>query len=221
MAAIQIEFIGSITTVDESITFGRSGEIAVDDANSFMHRVVGEFRVEADVWWLHNRGSSIRLVMFGSDGVQVDLPAGTSTALTAHTGTVSFMAGPSPYELTYRLESAPEVNPAPIGADTGTGTSPFGVTLTAREVDYMVAFAEPRLTGSGDPFPTYLEVARANHVAEKTVDNSLQKLRAKLKASGVTGIDNLDGLVTHLLANGRITMRHLLDRRLRDADNDA
>jgi hypothetical protein len=57
-----IEFLGEehLVTPGESLTFGRRGDLEVDD-NPFMHRVVGRFVYRQGVWWLQNHGTSIRV----------------------------------------------------------------------------------------------------------------------------------------------------------------
>lgn len=210
---IWVEFAGRVVVADTTLSFGRRADLSLDETNSFMHRVVGIFRRDGETWWLENVGSAIRLLVFASDGLRIDLPAGTTSVLSAHTGTISFTAGPTPYELTFRLSSAPDRLTHPPTPGEGA-TSQFGAPLTAREIDYMIEFARPILSGTHGPLPTYAEVAKVCGVSQKTVDNTLQTLRRKLQDSGVQRIDSLDGLLAHLLATGKLTFTHLLERSL-------
>ena len=42
-------------------SFGRKGDLVIDDGNRYLHRKLGEFRFDGSRWWLHNTGSSINL----------------------------------------------------------------------------------------------------------------------------------------------------------------
>lgn len=210
--SIEVRFGSDLRIIDEALTFGRNANLIVDERNKFLHRVVGSFVPQSGGGWcLYNRGSTVQIRLFAIDGVHVIIPPGGRTMLGAHTGTVSFAAGPSNYELTYRLVHAPdraEMRPVVAGEETAE----FGVPLTKREIDFMIAFARPILTGSGMPTPTYVEVAAMFGVKKKTVDATLQRLRRKLIDSGVTHLSSTESLVTHLLATGRITYTHLLEQ---------
>lgn len=206
MESIEIEFVGTTFTVTESLSFGRSADLCVDEENKYMHRVCGEFRVDGGVAWLFNRGSATRITVVAGNGTRIDLPPGERTTLSGPSGTVSFTAGPTPYELSYELVGY-EVR-TQAAAASGPDTFVFGAELTNRELDYIVAFAKPRLEGGTDVL-TYAEVAQLWGVSPKTVDNTLQGLRRKLKAGGARDIDSIEALIGHLLAQGRVTRAHL------------
>lgn len=213
--SIEVRFGSSLNIVDDELSFGRSGDIVIDDANRYLHRVVGEFVPRGPSWSLHNRGTTIQLRLFAIDGVHTVLPPGGHTMLGAHTGTVSFAAGPGNYELTYRMAHAPDRAELGGGARAdlaGAETAEFGAPLTPREVDFMVAFARPILTASGQPTPTYAEVAAEFGVKPKTVDATIQRLRHKMYDAGVVHLSSTESLVTHLLATGKITYTHLLEQ---------
>lgn len=209
--SLEVRFASSLHFVDTSLTFGRTADLVVDRSNRYLHRVVGEFTAHRESWSLHNRGSTVQIRLFASDGVHVIIPPAGHTVLGAHTGTVSFAAGPHNYELTYRMAHAPDR--AEVATSMGgEETAEFGVPLTARETDFMVAFARPILTGSGMPSPTYAEVAAQFGVKAKTVDATIQRLRRKLIDGGVSHLSSTESVVTHLLATGRITYTHLMEQ---------
>jgi len=155
---IEIYFGGAHRTASDSLTFGRAAELVINEDDRFLHRIAGEFVCEGGAWELRNRGSRGPLQLFASDGVHVVLPPGGRTVLTAGTGTISCRGGTQTYEITYRLPNLASVLPAPMPTD-GDKTATFGAPLTGRETDFMVAFAAPLLTASGEPMPTYAEVA--------------------------------------------------------------
>jgi hypothetical protein len=209
---LTVVFIDEEIEVPEVLTFGRTADLSIDDSNTYMHRVVGSFDKRGDTWWLTNCGSSIRLRLTDSNALRADLPAGSTTALTGDSGVISFEAGPATYELEYRLPGvAAPMSSAPPSDSTdhvdtaAIGTEQFGIALTPRETDFMCEFCRPALLGTGTA-PTYADVAAKYEVSEKTVDNTLQTLRRKLKESGVRGVTTLDALVEHLISTGKITL---------------
>ena len=207
MSTLWLDFAGVGTAATESLSFGRNAELALDEDNRFMHRTTGEFRWNGTAWWLHNTGSSTRLLVFGTNGARIELPPGTECALPMPGGSVSFVAGPTPYQLLYRAEE-PVVSQRPHDAP-GDATVEFGSALTDRETIYLTTFALNRLRGSSVALLSYAEVAALWDVSEKTIDNTLQRVRGRLKQSGVRNTETLEGLVNHLLAHGRIGLATL------------
>lgn len=209
MTTLWLDFAGVGYSVTETMGFGRSAELALDEQNRFMHRVTGEFRWNGTSWWLHNMGSSSRLLVFGTNGARIELPPGTETALPMPAGSVSFVAGPTPYQLLYRADEP--VTPTRAPDAVGDATVEFGSALTDRETIYLTTFALSRLRGSSIALLSYAEVASLWDVSEKTVDNTLQRVRGRLKQAGVRNTETLEGLVNHLLAHGRIGLATLHD----------
>jgi len=207
MGSLWVEFAGETQEVSDRLSFGRDADLDIDDANRFMHRVTGEFTLRDSAWWLLNRGSSTRLIIFGTNGARVELPPETMLALPLPTGSVSFVAGPTPYQLTYQTDVAAMTGVVPVV--DGTETMEFGTQLTERESIYLTTFALPRLRGTSAGLLTYAEVAALWGVSEKTIDNTLQRVRGRLKSSGVRDTETLDGLINHLLAHGRIGLQTL------------
>jgi hypothetical protein len=210
MSDLVVEYIESTLRPKAQLTFGRSAELILDADNGYLHRQAGRFRNAGGIWWLDNRGSRLRLKMVSNDGSVIDLQAGASAPLAGLQGTVSLEAGPTRYELCYRIESGD-----PMRRDTtenvrvGDITATYGAALTAREVDFVIVLAQNRLTGRGGPLPSQEDVATAWGVSKKTVDNTLQRLRSKLRASGVRRIDTSETLVDYLVAQGFITIKDL------------
>lgn len=209
MSTLWIDFAGIAQLVSDRLGFGRTAELALDEDNRFMHRVTGEFRLVDNAWWLYNLGSSTRLLVFGDNGARIELPPGTEAALPMPQGSVSFVAGPTPYQLLYRADAPVVSNRA--AADTGIATIEFGTALTDRETIYLTTFALARLRGTSAALLTYAEVAGLWSVSEKTIDNTLQRVRSRLKGAGVRNTETLEGLVNHLLAHGRIGLSTLVD----------
>lgn len=207
MTTLWLDFAGVGYSAAEAMSFGRNAELALDEDNRFMHRITGEFRWNGSVWWLHNVGASTRLLVFGTNGARIELPPGTECALPMPAGSVSFVAGPTPYQLLYRADEPVVSNHTPHAV--GDATVEFGTALTDRETIYLTTFALGRLRGSSAALLSYAEVAGLWNVSEKTVDNTLQRVRGRMKQAGVRNTETLEGLVNHLLAHGRIGLSTL------------
>lgn len=207
---LAITFARQTMKIRDSLTFGRQADLSLDESNKFMHRITGMFEPRGSDWWLYNIGATARLRVFGSDGSKLDLPPKTNACLTATTGTISFTAGAKPYEITYDLAQSRDV--PLVQTPGGMETSKYGASLTSRQIDYLIEFARPTLNDSGKPSPSYKEVARRCGVSRKTVDNSLQEIRRRLNDSGVANIETLEQLIAHLLATGKLTYSHMLER---------
>ena len=210
MARLVVQFIEQTFRPDSELDFGRNAELSLDPDNGYLHRQAGRFRLIDDIWWLENRGSRLRLKMVSSDGSVIDLHAGASSPVLGQSGTVSLVAGPTRYEVGYWLEDitpalADTLRGVPVGADTVT----YGTTLTPRELDFVVVLAQGRLTGRGGPLPSHADIAETWGVSKKTVDNTLQRLRSKLRTKDVRYLDTSEMLVEYLVSQGLVTMHDL------------
>jgi DNA-binding CsgD family transcriptional regulator len=211
MTPLVIQFIEQTFRPEQQLAFGRNAELNLDPDNGYLHRQAGRFRLIGDIWWLENRGSRLRLKMMSSDGSVIDLHAGASSPVLGRSGVVSLVAGPTRYEIGYwfEAEQAPvsfdTTGTIPVGADTAT----YGTALTPRELDFVVVLARNRLTGRGGPLPSQAEIADLWGVSKKTVDNTLQRLRTKLRERHVRFIDTTEELVEYLVAQGYVTISDL------------
>lgn len=211
MTPLVVQFIEQTLRPTDQLTFGRNAELSLDPDNGYLHRQAGRFRLIGDIWWLENRGSRLRLKMMSSDGSVIDLHAGASSPVLGHSGMVSLVAGPTRYEIAYWHEAPPPplvgdtTENIPVGADTAT----YGAALTPRELDFVVVLARNRLTGMGGPPPSQAEIADIWGVSKKTVDNTLQRLRSKLRERHVRFIDTTEMLVEYLVAQGYVTIADL------------
>ena len=208
MSELVVDFAGEQVVVDETLTFGRAADLCIDP-NDYMHRVVGEFFRDGSLWWLRNRGSRIPLTLISSDGKRVQLPPGGIQALTDGGGVVRFQAGPTTYELSYSGGRA-GLGASWAPANDGFDTLHFDFTLTPREVDFLAVFCGPQFGKTTNrTTPTYSEVAKIWGISVKTLDNTLQNLRRKIREAGVPGVDSADALVTFSIAQGLITQADL------------
>ena len=206
---LTVRFVGEVYRPLRELVFGRDAELSLDD-NSYLHRQAGRFRRRDSTWWLENLGRRLRLTMVSADGSVIDLQPGGSSPLLGTMGEISLTAGPTRYEIEYELERSQhyweDTGPvSPAGADTMT----FGPMLTPRELDFVVVMAQGRLTGRLGPLPSHGEIADIWGVSHKTVDNTLQRLRTKLRNHNVTFVQSSETMVDYVVTQGLVTLADL------------
>jgi hypothetical protein len=206
---LTVQFVGETYHPTRDLVFGRQAELSLDD-NNYLHRQAGRFRLRAETWWLENLGRRLRLTMVSSDGSVIDLRPGASSPLLGDAGEVALTAGPTRYAIEYRLAQSQvswedTVDYRGPGADTMT----YGTMLTPRELDFVVVMAQGRLTGRLGPLPSHGEIAEIWGVSHKTVDNTLQRLRAKLRKQNITFVQSSETLIDYLVTQGLLTIADL------------
>lgn len=206
---LTVEFCGETYQPSTELVFGRDADLVLDE-NSFLHRRAGRFHLRDATWWLENLGSRLRLTMVSSDGSVIDLQPGSANPLLGHGGAVSLHAGPVRYQVDYQLQH-PQIAPAPAppGRATGADTMTFGPMLTPREIDFVVVLARNRLTGRLGPLPSHGEIAEIWGVSHKTVDNTLQRLRTKLRKAKINFVHSSETLVEYAVTQGLVTISDL------------
>lgn len=202
MGEIEVEFAGEERVVTDRLTFGRAGELELD-TNRHLHRLVGEFVRLDGRWWLRNLGSRLFVTLVGGDGTRADVAPGAGQVLGPPGGSVLVVAGQARYELVYRLEGVADATVVPEVGDAGA-TVDFSAQLTPREVDVLVTFARQVLDGTNGPLPTYVDVAATWELATKTVDNTVQSIKRKLRGAGMAREEPLDAMVRIAIAHSLI-----------------
>ncbi|MEM9514608.1 MAG: hypothetical protein AAGA42_07080 [Actinomycetota bacterium] len=211
LGSLAVTFIDSRIEVDDRLTFGRAGDIELD-SNRHLHRQVGAFEQRAGAWWLHNLGSRLFITVVAADGTRSDLAPGAAHRLTS-SGRLRISVGPSRYELTYEL-LASDFDDEQSSGDPQGATTDFHAVLTPREIDFMVSFAQPILDGSNGALPTYAEVAAAWGVSPKTLDNTVQSIRRKMRHARLIRSDPLESVVRTAVSHSLITIDDLAWARL-------
>lgn len=221
MSDIHIFFIDELTvgTADDLITFGRSGDIELDDANQYMHRIVGAFFFQDNVWWLANKSRHGHLTLVASSGRLTRLPPEAVSALTEQTGLLRFDAGPSTYELGWTLPGQAPLLPPMLDVydESEDATTQFGVVpLNDEQRLLLVALSERCLrdsSASTTDLPPNASVAHRLGWSAKKLDRKLDYLCARLAAEGVRGlrgekgfeaIDRRSRLVEHVIGAGMV-----------------
>ncbi|MEM8924501.1 MAG: hypothetical protein AAGD35_13450 [Actinomycetota bacterium] len=207
--ALTISFVGETYRPERQLTFGRQAELSLDE-NSYLHRRAGRFRLRDDTWWLENLGGRLRLTMVSSDGSLLDLQPGSSSPLLGDSGEISLTAGPTRYAIEYRLQKVQmAVTDSASFRVAGADTATYGPILTPRELDFVVVMAQGRLTGRLGPIPSHGEIAEIWGVSAKTVDNTLQRLRAKLRSQNINTVTSSETLIEYLVTQGLVSLADL------------
>lgn len=213
---------------DEAFTFGRAGDLVVDDANPYLHRILGRFTWHDGWWWLENLGSQVELELIGHDGTIVKLPptapdaGGVSVPLTTTAYRLRFEAGGLRYEI--ELEVSGGAGPGQIVVDdlTGETTTPYGVVqLTDDERLLVAALAEPVLrdpSAGPEALPANRAIAARLDWGITKFNRKLDYLCTRLTRSGVRGLQGGRGeeatnrrwrLVEHAIAARLVSVEDL------------
>lgn len=221
MSELHLFFIDELTvaTPGSVVTFGRSGDIELDEANQYMHRIVGTFFEQDNVWWIANKSRHAHLTLVGNTGRLTRLPPEAVSAITERSGVLRFDAGPSTYEIGWTLPSSEPLMPPVVDGDgdVSMATSQFGIVpLNDEQRLLLSALAERSLQDSSVPttdLPPNAAVAHRLGWSAKKLDRKLDYLCARLSAEGVRGlrgekgfeaIDRRSRLVDHVLSSGMI-----------------
>lgn len=220
-----VDFIGEEHRVPDggALTFGRIADLVVDDANPYLHRVVGRFFSHADAWWLENLGSHVSIDLATADGAAVHLPPCSDPASPPLTivprgpFVLTFEAGGMSYQVD---GEAPTQLPSATGGDdlSGPPTATFGhVPLTDEERLLLVALCRPVLldpTADSDALSSNRELAHRLGWSTSKFNRKLDYLCTRLTKVGVRGLQGGRGseavnrrwrLVEHAIASRMIT----------------
>jgi hypothetical protein len=224
--SLTVEFVGERWRLDPpaTLTFGRVADVVVDDANFYLHRLVGRFFWRGDLWWLENLGGFIELEVVADGGPRSRLPLRARQGppmmvpLTTSSLRVVFTAGGARYELGCTVgDDALPLGPA--GDGKGGDTEAYGdIDLTDEEHALLVRLARPFLcdpTLGPDFLPTNRAAAAELGWSITTFNRKLDYLCKRLTDSGVRGLQGSRGaearsrrwrLVEHAI-NARLVTR--------------
>lgn len=222
MSELHLFFIDELTVAVPGtvVTFGRSGDIEVDEANQYMHRIVGTFFDQDNVWWLANKSRHGQLTLVGNTGRLTRLPPEAVSAVTEQSGVLRFDAGPTTYEIGWTLPGKEPLMP-PVVDDEGSlsmVTSQFGIVPLNEEQRLLLAALAERCildtSASTADLPANASVAHRLGWSAKKLDRKLDYLCARLSSEGVRGlrgekgfeaIDRRSRLVEHVMSSGMIS----------------
>ncbi|MBA2497902.1 MAG: hypothetical protein H0V33_12560 [Acidimicrobiia bacterium] len=227
---LTVDFVGDVRTLAPggSLSFGRAADLVVDDANRYLHRVVGRLVWHDGVWWLENLGDHIELELVAADGTLVRLaprPEGGDpnvAAVTAERSRLGFTAGGLPYGLDLTLDAGTRPGGVEPEPRAGESTSRYGhVALTDDERRLLTALATPVLrdpTVGPEGLVSNRELAMNLGWALTKFNRKLDYLCTRLTKAGVRGLVGARGeeatnrrwrLVEHAVAARLITVADL------------
>lgn len=205
---LHVDFCGIVETVDPgqgraSYTFGRAGDLAVDEDNRYLHRHLGQFRWDGHRWWVDNIGTSIAINLFNSTtSSQAVLTPGSSLPVGHGMFSVAFTAGPHHYQVEgFTSERGFERWCRSDSQPDGEPTEQWGVVAINTEQRMLItALAEPQLvdpTSGPSSLPTNRAVARDLGWTITKLNRKLDHVCEKFARAGVRGIQgDLAGLAT-------------------------
>ena len=116
--------------------------------------------------------------------------------------------GQARYELRFDTGRV-EHRPPPVATSPTGATTEFDTYLTPREVDFLVTFARPILDGTNGPLPTYADVARIWGVSPKTLDNTVQTIKRKMRNARLVRDEPLDTIVRVAISHSLVSAADL------------
>lgn len=225
-APLYIDFCGEVYTVTpgEDFTFGRSGDLAIDE-NKYLHRQLGVFRNSGGAWWLDNVGSAILIeVADAGSPSRMRVAPNSSVALGFAECVVRFQAGRSAYEIDVSVP-IPEVPDRPLAHRDTTNTATvtaekLGLRLTDDQLRCIVALSMLRLRdpSATNSLPTNREAAATLGWKITRFNRKLDNVCERLASAGVGGLhgdttklarDRRARLVEYAITTGLVTSQHL------------
>ena len=214
MGTLFLEYLGEELQVEtgHTLTFGRAADLEIDAHNQYLHRVLGCFASQGEVWFLQNLGRYITLRIADRTGPsRTELGPGDQLPIGFEEFTITFDAGPVTYEIGGALA---EPTPLELGESVASDTVEFGqVNLNDEQRLLVAALAEPLLRGTpnwASRLPGNKEVARRLGWTITKYNRKLDYLCRRLAEQGVEGLQGGSGT----LASGRrqILVQHLAER---------
>lgn len=193
-----VEFCGIETPIERTpFTIGRDGDVAVDDANLFLHRQFLVIERRGDVWTLANTGTQLSARVGDSAGrAESYLAPGGVVPLVAAATTVRFTAGPTTYELTVHVPDAAAFRPPRPGRNRAhhlraTDATMGRVTLSPEQFLVVLVLAEPLLVDghhAAAVLPSNAAAAARLGWTVTKFNRKLDTVCAKLSECGVRGL---------------------------------
>jgi hypothetical protein len=202
-ASLTLEFCGEVVTVpaDRPFTIGRTADFSLDESG-YLHRRFLELRHDGHLWWVRNVGAQLAATLSDpASGLHAWLTPQAAMPLVFARTVVRFTAGPTNYELEFRLDDSPYVGPRGTEIDLTAvdGEATTGrVELTAEQRSLIVALAEPvlRRGGSGmTEIPSSADAAKRLGWATTKFNRKLDHVCAKFERAGVRGMHGGPGVL--------------------------
>jgi len=220
-----IDFVGELhqVAIDQRFTFGRTGDLIVDD-NPYMHRIVGRFRFADGLWWIDNAGSAITLEIADRNSPsRMKLAPGSSASLSFERSVVRFPAAATTYEIEVTIPSPDRTPVEKLSNDVGEDTvtvSVLGISMTDDQRRCIASLAKARLEDPGAPatIPTNRSAAALLGWKITRFNRKLDNVCNRLADAGVAGLrgdasematNRRQRLVDYSISSGLITAADL------------
>ena len=190
---VRVVFSGEVHIVEPGgiFTIGRDADLSVD-TNHFLHRAFLQLSCSGGMWWLANVGSRLSATVSSASGaVQSWLSPGARLPLVFDDSTVVFSAGPTTYEVSLHLESAPYGVSARVHESASGEETILPVSFTASQKRLIVALAEPMLRREGvsvSELPSSAAAAERLGWSISKFNRKLDFVCEKLDRFGVPGL---------------------------------
>lgn len=177
----------------ETLTFGRSGELVVDDGNPFLHRIVGQLTARAGGLELALVGGRIPVTFLGVSGTRAEITPGSRFMVT-ETGRLLFEAARARYEIEVSLSSAGWDSLGLLDSDSGSTTVEWGmIRLNFEQRRLLAVMAEPRLREGRNDIPSNKDIAARFGWTVKSVERKIDYMCMRLAQTGVAGLQGSIG----------------------------
>jgi hypothetical protein len=176
----------------DTLTFGRAGDIAIDD-NPFLHRHLGLLFSRGDSWWLQNTGSQIQIGVRDLDtNSHISAAAGAEVPLPFRRALLTFDVSRTHYEIELEISGTAEPLAPPPRETAGSPTVHIGeMALNEEQRLLLVALALPRLREPhrpDRPLPSNQDVATLLGWSITKYNRKLDYLCEKFERAGLHGL---------------------------------
>jgi len=176
----------------QTLTIGREGDLVLDAANPFLHRVFLSIENQDGLWWLNNVGTRLSVTVSARQGgVEAWLSPGGRLPVVFPALMVCATAGDSTYDFQIFCDEAP-FQPIALGVGPADDSDTLGsISLTNDQRLLIVALAENVLRnldrGVG-AVPTSQDAAGRLGWAVTKFNRKLDNVCYKLEQLGVAGL---------------------------------
>ena len=182
--------------VDREFVFGRSGDLVIDADNRLLHRQLGRLLHVNGLWYLHNCGQTIPLIITDdSSPSYARLAPGSRMPLPYTQAAITFSAGSASYRLCIEQPRNIDSVTSEICADLLSRTDEQTISLqrlrfNEEQLAVLKLLAEPRLKGpiTSSDLPSNKELAQTLGWTLPKLVRKLDHLCAKLDRAGVNGL---------------------------------
>ncbi len=197
--ALTLEFAGEQRTLSppQTLTFGRRADLAIDESNRQLHRVLGEFVHTDGRWTLRNVGRTISLLVTDLAGASfAKIAPGSEVAVPFQNASVTFSAGRANYRIDINQQLTENSDDhATFALPAGYADAEHTMTATTlafndEQFQLLMALAARRLDGpvTVADLPSNRQLANELGWTPSKLVRKLDHLCVKLDRAGIVGL---------------------------------